>query len=179
MSLDLISPPMAEPVTLAELKEHLKIDGAAEDAVIAGLGVAARQLIEARYRVALLPQIWRFALDCAAEAPIVIPLSPVASIDAVGVTRSGVTETLSPISYEAQAGNVGRVRLKSAVAGGDGFDRVVISFTAGWPDAASVPDALKLAIKIVAAHYYENREGEPTGPAALGAILAPYRQVRL
>lgn len=179
MSLTLIAPPMAEPVTLAELKEHLKIDGNAEDAAIAGLGVAARQFIEARHRIAMMPQAWRLALDSAPDAPVMLPLSPVASIDAVGVTRGGVTEALAAASYDAQSGNVGRVRLKSPVILGDAFGAFVITFTAGWADAASVPNPLKLAIKILAAHFYENREGEPAGPAALSAILAPYRQVQL
>lgn len=178
MSLTLISPPAAEPVSLADLKEHLKISGNAEDALLAGLLVAARQTIEARFQIAVMPQAWRLGLDVAPDAPVILPLSPVLSVDAVGVRRGGVTEALAPASYDAQTGAVGRVRVTAPV-GGDDPGALIISFTAGWADAAAVPDAMKLAIKILAAHLYENREGEPAGPIALNAILAPYRQVRL
>jgi len=178
MSLTLISPPAAEPVSLADLKEHLKISGNAEDALLAGLLVAARQTIEARFQIAVMPQGWRLTLDAAPDAPIVLPLSPVLSVDAVGVERNGVTESLPPAAYDYQTGNVGRVRV-NAPAAPDGLGGVVIAFTAGWADAAAVPEAMKLAIRILAAHLYENREGEPAGPIALNAILAPYRQVRL
>lgn len=178
MSLTLITPPAAEPVTLAELKEHLKISGAAEDALLSGLLVAARQTIEARFQIAVMPQGWRLELDGAPDAAVILPLSPVMSVDAVGVRRNGVTEALAPASYDAQIGPVGRVRVR-APAAGDGLGALVISFTAGWPDASSAPEAMKLAIRILAAHLYENREGEPAGPVAINTMLAPYKQVRL
>jgi len=179
MSLTLISPPAAEPVTLAEMKEHLKLDGNAEDALLVGLGVAARQAIEARFQIAIMAQSWRLALDCAPPGPVVLPLSPVISIDAVGVVRGGVTGALAPSAYDAQAGAIGRVRIKAPASSADAFGGVVIAFTAGWADAAAAPPELKLAIKMLAAHYYENREGEPPAPAGLGALVAPFRQVRL
>lgn len=178
MSLTLISPPAAEPVVLAELKEHLKISGDAEDALLSGLLVAARQTIEARYQIAAMPQSWRLALDAAPEAAVMLPLSPVISIDAVGVARGGVIEALAPGAYEYQTGAIGRVRVNRPVSG-DRLGALAISFTAGWAGADAVPGAIKLAIKTLAAHFYENREGDPTGPIAVNAILAPYRQVRL
>lgn len=177
MSLTLISPPQAEPVLLAELKEHLKIEGALEDALIAGLIVAARQTIEAKFQIAVMPQSWRLELDLVPETQIILPLSPVISIDAVGVARNGIAEALPPASYDYQTGNVGRVRVHAPVSGGE-LRALIITFTAGWADAASVPDAIKLAIKLLAAHYYENREGAPRIPE-LAAFIAPYRQVRL
>ncbi|MGD9799707.1 MAG: hypothetical protein AB7F91_06265 [Parvularculaceae bacterium] len=173
MSLTLTSPPSAEPVSLADLKEHLKVDGAIDDALIAGLGLAARQTIEARWRIAMAPQSWRLTLGRAPECAVILPISPVLAIDAVGVLRNGVTEALPAGAYDAQIGDVGRVKLKTSVPGA-----LVISFTTGWPDVASIPDPLKLAIKVLAAHLYENREGEPTAPD-IAALIAPYRQVRL
>jgi uncharacterized phiE125 gp8 family phage protein len=106
-------------------------------------------------------------------------LSPVLSIDAVAIARGGSTEALGPDAYEAEAGLVGRVRLKSpARAAGAGL---VVLFTAGFGDAAAVPEELKLAIRVLAAHFYEHREGDRGAPApsALSALIAPYRRVRL
>ncbi|HNR76705.1 MAG TPA: hypothetical protein PKM48_06220 [Parvularculaceae bacterium] len=173
MSLTLTAPPLAEPVSLAELKEHLRIEHAAEDALIAGLGLAARQTIEARWRIAMASQSWRLTLDTAPECAVILPISPVLSVDAVGVLRNGITEALPASAYDAQSGDLGRVRLKTSVSGS-----LVISFTAGWPTIGDIPEPLKHAIRILTAHLYENREGE-TGANDVAGLIAPYRQVRL
>ncbi len=186
MSLTLITPPAEEPLTLSDLKSHLKIDGAAEDALLSGLIVAARQMIEARFQIAVVAQTWRLSLDRAGTAPVVLPISPVISIDAVGVSRGGFIEALPAAAFEAQTGEVGRVRLKHADAfvqtggqiGGDALGRIVITFTAGWVDANATPEALKQAIRVLASHLYENRESAAP-PADIAAFVAPYRQVRL
>ena len=174
MSLMLIAPPAAEPVSLAELKDHLKIDGAAEDALLTGFIVAARQTIEAKFQIAIVAQTWRLTLEGSDEKTVLLPISPVLSIDVVGIMRNGVTEALSPGEYDEQTGTIGRVRTHACYSDAD----LVVTFTAGWSDVASVPEAMKLAIKLLAAHYYENREGAPRIPD-LAAFVAPYRQVRL
>lgn len=175
MSLILIVPPTEEPVSLAELKEHIKIDGAAEDGALSGYLLAARRMIEARYNLAIVAQGWRLTLG-AAPCDVALPLSPALSVDSVGIVRAGVTETLSPSAYEAVLGARPRVRLKAAYPDAG----LVIAFTAGWPDAGAVPEELKLAVKTLAAHFYERREGE-AGDGAPGVvrILSAYRQVRL
>ncbi|HBS31895.1 MAG TPA: hypothetical protein DEA40_09150, partial [Parvularcula sp.] len=175
MSLALITPPTEEPVTLAAFKEHVKVDGADEDASLSGFLLAARRTIEARYNLAILAQGWRLTLD-AAPAEIALPLSPVLSIDQVGIVRAGVTEMLAPSAYEARTGRGGGVRLKS---GGPGAG-LVVAFTAGWANADALPEELKLAVKTLAAHFYERREGETAdGAPGVVRILSAYRQVRL
>ena len=175
MSLTLTMPPAEEPVALAAFKEHLKIDGADEDASLAGYLLAARRTIEARYNLAMIAQGWRLTLD-AAPREVALALSPVLSIDSVGLARAGVTQTLPASAYEATTGAVARVRLKASYPGAG----LVVAFTAGWANAASLPEELKLAVKTLAAHFYERREGE-AGDGAPGVvrILSAYRQVRL
>lgn len=175
MSLTLITPPAEEPVSLAAFKEHIKADTNAEDASLSGFLLAARRAIEARYSLALVAQGWRLSLDCA-EGAVTLPLSPVLSIDSVGVVRGGVTEALAQSAYEAQTGAVGRVRLKLAYPGAG----LVIAFTAGWPGAAEVPEEMKLAIKLSAARSYEHREGGPPPASAdVTALLSAYRRVSI
>ncbi len=175
MSLLSITPPAEEPVTLAAFKEHIRVDDSAEDAALSGFLLAARRTIEARYGVAMIAQGWRLSLDGASRS-IVLPLSPILSVDSVGVVRSGVTEALALSAFEADTGAVGRVRLDAAYQGAG----LVIAFTAGWSSAASLPEEMKLAVKTLAAHFYERREGEP-GEGAPGVVrlLSAYRQVRL
>jgi len=194
MSLTLISPPVSEPVSIADLKAHLRVTSSDEDSIIAGLGLAARQAIEARYGLCILAQSWRLALDQLPECAIVLPFSPIISVESVGVVSHGVTEVLPPAHYEFQAGLVGRVCLKmpsSSVAEfrtlagrTSSLGALSINFTAGWIDVNSVPEEVKLAIKVLTAHFFENREGGVadrfyTSPESLNALLAPYKRVRI
>ncbi|MEL7489083.1 MAG: head-tail connector protein [Pseudomonadota bacterium] len=186
MSLSILAPPTAEPVSLDEIKAHLRVTHADEDGLIAGLAVAARQTVEARAGLALMAQRWRLSLDRAPSETVILPLAPVASIDAVSVIgAAGDFETVSVSKYEAATGSPGRVRCAapwprpSVALGG-----VRIDFTAGWADAGAVPDDLKQAIKLLAAQFYETREAAGAErvyriPGAVDALTAPYRQVRL
>lgn len=187
MSLSLLSPPAAEPVTLAELKAHLRVTSDDEDALITGMLVAAVRAIEARAGLAMMPQQWRLTLDAAPEETLFLPLSPVSAIDAVTVIDGeGDPQTVSPALYDAVTGRA-TPRLRPAGpwplpvprAGG-----VHIDFTAGYEDADAVPAQLKQAVKILAAFFFETREtaGEVrvyTVPQAVDALIAPFKEMRL
>ena len=58
--------PGAEPVTLAEAKDHLRLQHASEDELLAGLIRAAREDVERATGMALIDQTWRLALDALA-----------------------------------------------------------------------------------------------------------------
>ncbi len=181
MSLTLIAPAAAEPVTLAELKEHIRVTDASEDAFIAGALAAAVRSIEARSGLALLTQGWRLALDAAPQETLLLPIAPVQSVDAVTVSAAPV----DPSVYEAAPGSPGRLRVAApwpapARAIGD----IAIDFTAGHATPADTPGPLKQAVLMLAAHFYENREsaGEArvySVPRSVDALIAPYREFRL
>jgi uncharacterized phiE125 gp8 family phage protein len=186
MSLELIAPPTAEPITLAEMKAHLRVAHGDDDAAIAAFARAARRAVEARGALALLTQGWRLTLDRLPESAFSLPRAPVVSIDALAiVSRGGSAEVVDPDLYDVELGPHARIIVRGALP--LTFRRIAgarIDFTAGWTVSDSVPEELKLAIKMLAAHFYENREGAAAErifavPQAVDALIAPYRQVRL
>lgn len=186
MSLTLLSPPASEPVTLDEMKAHLRVTETHEDALISGVLVAAVRAIEARGGLALMPQSWRVSFDAPPLETVLLPLTPVASIDAVTVIDADdATQPVAAHLYEAAAGAPGRVRPAGPwPRPGRAIDGVRIDFTAGYADAASVPEPLKQAVKLLAAYFFETREAAAetkiyTVPKSIDALIAPYREVRL
>lgn len=186
MSLTLIAPPADEPVSLGELKDHLRVTESAEDALIASLGAAARRAVEARAGLALMAQGWRLTLDRAPTAIMSLPRAPVLSLDDVSaIDRTGAATSIDPDLYDFESGPRARLITRgfwpptSRRVGG-----IRIDFTAGWTDAGSVPEELKLAVKMLAAHFYENRESVAAervfaAPQAVDALIGPWRRIAL
>src|SRR6266516_4404400 len=63
MPLRLITPPAVEPLTLAEAKQHLRVDGDEENPLISGLIAAARRTCENFQGRAYVLQGWRLTAD--------------------------------------------------------------------------------------------------------------------
>lgn len=186
MTLTLLSPPAAEPVTLSDLKEHLRITHNDEDALIAAMLAAAVRTIEARAGLALLAQQWRLTLDAPPDETVLLPVSPCAGLDAVAVIDAdGAPQNVGAHLYEFAPGAPGRLRPAGPwPAPGAAIDGVRIDFTAGYDNAASVPEPLKQAVKMLAAHFHETRAAAREGrfyavSQSVDALIAPYRRVRL
>ncbi len=181
MSLTLIAPAATEPVTLTEAKDHLRITDAAEDAFIAGALAAAVRSVEARGGLALMSQGWRLTLDAPPAETLILPITPVQTIDAVTVSGALV----DPSAYETAAGAPGRLRAAAPwPAPLRAIGDVAIDFTAGYATLSDVPGPLKHAVLMLTAHFYENREsaGEArvyTVPRSVDALIAPFREFRL
>src|SRR5687768_8644956 len=58
-----ISGPAVEPVSIAEAKAHLRLDGSEDDALVGALVAAARVAVEVEIRQVLVAQGWRVSLD--------------------------------------------------------------------------------------------------------------------
>lgn len=192
MTLILTSPPAAEPLSLTEAKAHLRVDGTDEDILIASLVTAARIHVETSIRRALMTQGWTLVLDTWPASGIVeIPLAPLNSVGNIEVyDEDGVPDILDPVTYEVDTAGVpprvlrrrGHVWTRPGMLAGG----IQIDMTVGYGASASdVPEPLRQAVRLLAAHWFEHREpvvlGQPPAqvPESVEALVAPYRPARL
>ncbi|SIP94288.1 phage conserved hypothetical protein, phiE125 gp8 family [Rhizobium sp. RU35A] len=189
MTYILTEPPLAEPVTLAEVKAHLRIDHADEDALLAGLIQVARLHLERETGLCLLVQGWRLCLDDWPDDGVVqIVRAPVRTIEAVSVY-----DGLGQVVHPALTGHVldanrqpARLWLSSRPLPGRAINGIEIDFTAGFGETgAEVPASLIRAILLHVAHMHAFRgvvalDEQPAGvPDGYGRLVAPYRMRRL
>lgn len=185
MSLSLITPPAAEPVTADEARLHLRVDTGDEDALITTLITAARMRAEWYTGRALMTQSWVLWRDSLPAAGIIeIPLPPLNSVQSV--TLYGEDDTarvLSTALYRVDVTSVpGRVAWKntfSPTASLRPINAIAVNFTAGYGNAAAVPAAVRQAILCIVADLYQHR-GDEDDIVGLQAqsLLAPYRVLR-
>ena len=191
------SAPAVEPLTLADVKMHLRVDSNDEDPLLQSLIMTARLHIEVALGLALVAQTWSCFFDrwppaqnTAAEA-LVLPLSPVKSVDAIRVYADDGTYAALPVAGFAidLAGSRTRVvrRFDTQVpAPGRRLNGIEIAITAGFgATPADVPAPIRQALLLLVAHWYEHRDPGEIGsvearvPAAVSTLLAPYLPVRL
>ena len=189
MTYALITPPVAEPLTLAEIKAHLRIDGSAEDGLLTGLIKVAREHLERTTGLALISQGWRLYLDCWPQSGVLeISRGPVVSIEAVHAF-----DELGEESEVALAGHVldglcrpARLWLRESPVARQAINGIEVDFTAGFGESgADVPDTLKRAMLVHAAHCYEFRGAVPiemqpaSVPEGYDLLVAPFLMRRL
>ena len=179
MSLQLNTPPAAEPVTLSQAKAWLRVEsGDDEDALITRLIGAARARAEWHTGRAFVTQGWTLWLDGIGDGNVALPLPPLVAVTSVTLhgTDDGAT-VLDAAGYQVDAPG-GRLVFAAPHPGLRAVNGVSIAFTAGYGDAASVPAPVRTAILQTIAWLYDHRGGDGLPDAAL-ALLAPYRAVRL
>jgi|SRR5579863_566086 len=93
--LDPVTPPVDEPVTIQDVKEHARIFIGADDSYIASLISAARLRVEKDSNRALLPQTWDFWLQAWPMDRIFIPRAPLISVAYLNFTD--ITETVTAV----------------------------------------------------------------------------------
>lgn len=163
--IEVLTPPAAEPVTLAELKNAIRTNtGTAEDADLTGYLVAAREQFELETGRAVMPTTFRQWLPGLGRITLrrgkVLSLVQVKYYD-----QADVLQTLTGLELDA-AGIPAEVYLQSGAYPATRSTRLrpaYVDFIAGWPNAAAVPLSVKTAIKLLAAHYYANREAYTEG----------------
>jgi hypothetical protein len=189
-----MSQPTLEPVSLAEAKSHLRIDGTYDDTLIGLCIGAARQYFENSCQIHIAQKTVQLVLD---SFPATVPnltvtsninypfqtkyypfdgtiylTGPVQSVESVSYTDTALTEQ-SLTGY--------RVDLISSPA------RITYAYT--WPTTAKItnsvrvnytagfttvnmPKLLKSGMLFYVGHLYENREGVVTGTIATDIPLA-------
>jgi len=191
MSSILLSGPAVEPVALDDAKAFLKVETADDDDAIAALIAGARVHIEAQTRRALITQSWRIVRDTWPDdgRVLVLPV-PLRQLSAVRVYRlDGSTQSIDPAGFIVEAG-----RAPAALSYANGVPPapgrvaagIELDIVAGYgDDVGDVPADLRQAIRLMVAHWYENRgliaQGSQVNllPASAAALVAPYRVLSL
>ncbi|TIO62946.1 head-tail connector protein [Mesorhizobium sp.] len=180
--------PGASPVSLAEMKLHLHA-GDDEDEMIQAYIDAATAHLDGYAGItgrALMTQTWRQDFDGFGKC-LRLPVGPVASVSAVTYyDASNVQQTLADTVYTRLTDALGSyLALKPGQTWPSTYarpDAVSATFIAGEA-ANAVPAPLKVAIMLIAANWYENRETVTVGniateiPFGAAALIAPYRRV--
>jgi len=209
MSLTTVTPPTGLPVSLAMVKDQLRLndDDTAEDALLMGLVRAATHTVEAYLGRALITRTLRLSLDKSPDTgfapgfrigvrvgpldralelprpPLIAVSSIVTYDDADTVTTFAASNYLIDVAREP-----GRVVLRNGAVWPAGADRVAnaiqVTYTAGYgTHVGDVPEPIRQAILMLIAQLYEHR-GEDLAmldPMPPGArnLLSPFRVARL
>lgn len=189
MTVLVVTPPAKEPIPLdgpGGAKEHLRVDGSDEDALISGLIVAAREHCEGVQNRSYVTQTLEIALHAwPAGRNIELPRPPLQQVDSVTyVDADGVQTVWDPANYLVDTRSyVGSLHLARGTSWPSvtlpPINGIVVRYVAGYGDAAKVPQKVKQAMLLLIGHWYEHREAVLTGTIskeiefAVSALLDP------
>ena len=192
--VSLVSEPVQEPLTLAEAKVFLRVDGTSDDALIGMLITAARQWVETYTRRALITQTWdcRFSDFPQNRQALVIPKAPLVSVTSITYTdENGVEQTWAASNYAVQTlvgPTAGRSLIRTTPTTSypttlaESDVPVTVRVVCGYgANPASVPSGIRLAVARLLGDLYTQRQETIVGSVSsktqttLEKLLGPYR----
>lgn len=176
--------PTQEPLSLAEVKAHLRLRHASEDDYLTTLITIARMMAEGETRRAMLTQTWQLTLDQwpvigndewwdgvrdgpmwtgEAVGAIELPRPPLQLINSVTTYDTDDMMTVWPPTqyFVDTVHEPGRLGLRQGVAWPvttRAYNGVQIEFVAGYQTPAQIPGPLKRGLLMVIAELYRHRE---------------------
>jgi len=172
--------PVLTVVGVEEARTWLRVDGEAEDALIAGLIRSATLLCEQFIGQALLVRLVSETLP-ASRGWQRLGQRPVRSITGVdGLPAEGAAFALPADAYaiDIDAAGDGWIDVHDAGIAG----RVIVTYEAGLAaDWNGVPEPLRQGVLRLVAHLYAHRDAPDDAgpPAAVAALWRPFRRMRL
>ncbi len=167
MTLELITGPASEPVTLAEAKLQRRVEHALDDAWFSMAIEAARRIAEHKTGRVLIAQTWELVADGFPTGWLALGKAPLASITSIEYfDGDGTTQTLDPGLYviaDAAAGQIRPIEGESWPTTYSRDDAVTIRFVAGYADAAAVPANVREWILVHIATAHKHREAFASG----------------
>jgi uncharacterized phiE125 gp8 family phage protein len=190
----IVTAPADTPVSLAEVKAHCRVSFSDDDTIMAIYIASAVASVEQFLQRKLINQTWKMFLDYWPQK-IETQFGTLQSVTHVKYTDVyGTAATFFASSYTVDTASVpGRIVLKD----GESWPSVTLNevnpievqFVSGYgATSASVPQDIRNAVLMTAAHLYENREPVIVGdmrtvepievPWTFKALLAPHRVPR-
>lgn len=147
MKLEILTAPATEPVSLAEAKRYARLhtDLSDDDSLVGSLIKSARHLVETRTARCLVETELRETRTIPPDGRLRLLRAPILEVLSVEIDGDPLDPPLQ-ITGEATltVGNPGKV--------------ATIVYKAGYgDDAASVPEAAKIAILLLVSHWCDNR----------------------
>jgi uncharacterized phiE125 gp8 family phage protein len=157
--------PASEPVTAANVRDQLRLDGTDQDTMIGVLITACRLGLEAEMRRSFITQTRVTTFDSFEEV-LELPFAPISAVVVTYVDTAGDTQTLSADDYDVDTyGEPARVgqalsaywpAIASTV-----LNPVTVTCTCGYGAASDVPVDIKQAIIAMVIDLYEHPELSP------------------
>lgn len=185
----LIDAPAVTPISLADVKAHLRIEHSDDDTLLVRLIGAATAYTDVTGALghAMILQKWGQWVASAPPASVKLILGPVTQVSAVKYyDTDGELQTDTLSNYDVTG-----TSFESYVTPKAGFnwpvtqtraDAIRIEYTIGYGEAASdVPETLRHAILMLIGHWYENRENSATDkyeqlPFGFDALVGMHRR---
>lgn len=177
------------PVTLAEAKAHLRVDGTSQDAHITALVRAAADQIERDTGLSLRAREFAQTVNDWGVSRIRLERRPLNSITSVVYdAETGSEATLAADQYRPRdflgmpniipAKDVTWPALESIPGA------VRVTYAAGLPSNDTVPATLKQAALLLVGHWFENREGVAMKEShaleqGYAALIGPHRVMQV
>lgn len=156
--------PTSEPVTLEDFKAHARVDYDDQDTVINNQITAARLYCEEYLQRSFITTTWALTMEEFPCEEIELQRANLIAVSSITyIDTAGATQTLDASHYRVDAYSE-PPEIEPAWGYYWPFTReisnaVTVTFTAGYgATAASVPQTIKQAILLLAAHWFENRE---------------------
>ena len=170
MPLSLVTEPVNKALTLAQAKDHLRVEHNEEDCYIESLISCATEYVQNTTGCQLITATYRLTLDCFPDgADTICLLPPVQSVTSINyVDTQGVSQLLPTSDYYTDILS-SPARLVPAYSKVWPTARlqpssVVIEFITGFGDEyKQVPETIREAMRLLVAHWYDIRE-----PVVLG-----------
>jgi len=186
-----VTAPLIEPITLAEVKEHLRIDGTDRDTYMTALITTARQRVEEETRRAFIRQQWTALItgDLPTCHSVELPRPRLIGTDTKLLEYRNTAGTWTAYATYSSTANREPAQMwltdtPSDLDTPDHDEDAVwrMTYWAGYgTTAASVPGPIKHAIMILVAHLHERPEIMATGynlaalPKSMDWLLDSYK----
>jgi len=181
MSQTLVTAPTAKPVTLSEVKKHLRVTASDDDKLINSLITAATELAEIYTWRRFITQTWDYFLNDF-DYVNTLPYGKLQSVTSVKYyDSSNAQQTIANTVYDVVTdSDPGRVNLAYSQTWPYVYDRenaVEIRFVCGYGAASAVPEPIKSAIKIKIELLYGNLFPNERDQLEMTyeSLLTPYR----
>ena len=170
-------------VSLADMKEFLRVDHSDEDATITAIIDAATQSIQDYTGRHFKATTWLYTMEFMRNVDIPYSATTVGSVVYLN-TNAGTTTLNNNVDFYYGLEN-GILKLKYIEIPSDIRENRLDAITITGSVTNQINPPLTHAIKMLAAHYYENRRAVVVGtitaviPLGIKAIINPYRLINL